>query len=286
MVDSKIALQIQRQVTDRLFSVRGRLVEKDVEVLQIVSRSLRKALHTEICRPTLVKHPLFCTWDRTDSVWLEEFCGSAVEMLFARQRDDIFNAGEEGKAAYYLTSGSVDYMQYPRSSPVAAATKTRMNNNMFLAEAVLWSKWIHVGTAEAGAPCSLLAIYPDAMWKVLKSQGIIRCGGTTLEPNRTASSRHAGIHQTQVGWTRGPGPCRKAVGRVGWSGLIKSNSGWFLGSLLVSGRSRWSTALAFTCVLPKQNLPCQSGRRTLVCQARNLASWFGRCLTKPSDISA
>lgn len=167
-----VALALQ-QATERLGTLKP-LTPSDVPVLGMLSQGVRKELHASACRPRLLEHQLFRLFCTVEKGWLSSFCSEAVEVNFVSEADDLFSPGTAALAAYVLVSGEICYHQVPESSPVAKPSMRVVREQAWLCESALWSKWIHVGKAEATKPCRFLTLHVDAAIVSLKQHHAVR----------------------------------------------------------------------------------------------------------------
>lgn len=166
------ALRVQQQAVDRL-GRKQKLIEKDVQVIQLLSSTLKGALRFEICRPYMIKHPLFRLWIGMDMGMVKRVCTEAAEISYLRPQDDLFTAGSSTDKAYYIISGGVMYIQDPESAPVKEVERMEVGAESWLAEASLWSHWTHVGTAEAIITTQVMHLSAEGLARTLRRhQGI------------------------------------------------------------------------------------------------------------------
>lgn len=156
-VGQHVSVVTFRQATQRV-KAQQPLTTKDVPVLEMLSSALRKEIHSSICRPQLLRHPLFRVLGNIHMPWLEGFCRDVVEIDFLGESDELFGPGTTALAAYMLIGGQMLYTQVPESSPVHEPSVRDVTEGMWLCESALWSQWIHVGTAEATSHCRLVTL--------------------------------------------------------------------------------------------------------------------------------
>lgn len=156
-VSPSLSIITVRQAAQRI-QARKPLTTKDVPVLELLPSVLRKQLHSSLCAPQLVQHPLFRVFSNLDAAWLDRFCNEAVDIGLLGDTDELFISGTAATAAYVLVNGQMHYRQVPESSPVGVRSKRHIPEGAWLCESALWSHWIHVGTAEAIGHCRFLTL--------------------------------------------------------------------------------------------------------------------------------
>lgn len=171
-IGSILAIRTQRQANERL-GERSRLGRQDGFALQVLSRSLQKQLHTEICESKLIGHPFFRVVCNVLSTGFDEFPSNVVTVEIVRASDDIFFAGVVAKAAYMISCGAVAYTQEPMTSPVHEQTTVSVDKGSWLCECALWTEWLHVGSARALGECELLVIDAESFLSSLQGHRIM-----------------------------------------------------------------------------------------------------------------
>mmetsp|Transcript_51791 Transcript_51791/g.123254 ORF Transcript_51791/g.123254 Transcript_51791/m.123254 type:complete len:1036 (+) Transcript_51791:54-3161(+) len=173
-VGTRLSNCVQQQVTERLASHRKLWLE-DVSVLSFISRTLKMQLKFEIACDHLKGIPLFRLWISLDQRTVQNFFMEPVELIHPINKDEIFLAGAAAEAAYIITSGRLRYTQEPASSPCEDLRIEEVGPKQFLAEAGLFTKWIHVGTAAAmDDAMEILSIQAELFVHALRKHGIIR----------------------------------------------------------------------------------------------------------------
>lgn len=172
-VPMDVSHPIQQQATERL-RLRKRVLFQDVEAIALLSASLRSKLCFEVFRPQLVQHPLFRFWNDTANSTLQRFCTAEVETMPHRNDDELFIAGPEvAKQVYLLVEGAIKYIQEPGSSVVDSHSATTVEKGQWLSEAAFWTKWHHVGTAQAITLCSVLHMECEGLVELLRKRGAV-----------------------------------------------------------------------------------------------------------------
>lgn len=172
-VAQHVAVITLRQATQRV-KAQQPLTPKDVPVLEMLSSALRKEIHSSICRPQLMRHPLFRVLGSIQLAWLEGFCRDVVEIDFLGESDELFSPGTTALAAHMLIGGQMLYTQVPESSPVQERSVREVTEGTWLCESALWSQWIHVGTAESTSHCRLLTLRTGPTIEFLQRHHTIR----------------------------------------------------------------------------------------------------------------
>lgn len=170
-------LQVQQQAVERL-NMEERLKEDDVAVLKLLSKSLRLELRHEIFGTYLNTHPLFHLWSKLDKEFIQRLCSQAAEFIFPRQLDEIFVAGTCTDKMYYLVSGTLEYHQDGELIPLPADAEPpkpeAVQEGTWLAEASLWTHWMHVGTCKAVTIGHVLMLDAEEVVKICHRRGAVR----------------------------------------------------------------------------------------------------------------
>lgn len=173
-VSSNLAMQVQRQAMGR-FAVQTRIAKEDVGALEIISRSLQKQLHREVCEPKLVGHPFFRMMRNMDASWFENLLSTVVKVEMFRADDDIFFGGTQASVALHISYGEVSYTQEARFSPDRVPQTWSLGAGTWLCECALWSEWVHVGNARAVSTCELLVIDAERFLDALDGHRVVAC---------------------------------------------------------------------------------------------------------------
>jgi len=171
-VDGKLSLRITKQI-DLKIQKASRLEEEDVKALALLSQSLRLELRYSIFSSHLLHHPVFRFINDESLDVMRSFCMDSVGFKLLQKGDDLFGAGNSSEEAYNLIAGQLRYSQYPETSVCSVAKHTHVLQGRWLAEAALWTHWIHVGCAEATLPSEILVVSADGLAKVLLKHRIL-----------------------------------------------------------------------------------------------------------------
>mmetsp|Transcript_30522 Transcript_30522/g.71258 ORF Transcript_30522/g.71258 Transcript_30522/m.71258 type:complete len:1088 (-) Transcript_30522:115-3378(-) len=167
-VDLHIATLVQKQVKERL-GPKEQLTDVDIPELALLSSSLRLELRLEIYKPHVTVHPLFALWHRIDPSSFKRFCAEALDFRSLRAGDELFVAARAADPqAYLLIQGKIQYEQDPTTAPNLVSNDQKVSSGTVLAEAALYSQWIHVGKASAASNCRLLQVNGELTAEVLK----------------------------------------------------------------------------------------------------------------------
>jgi len=153
----RLSTLVTRQAENRL-ALPEHLREADVPALALLSATLRAELQMEIVRPHMDSHPLFSLWLSVDEVAMRRLCFEAVHSKHLRSAEELFAAGVDATAAYFLIDGLIGYEHDPFSSQAPGMDIVEVHEGSWICEAALWTKWIHVGKAHAIVECDLLSI--------------------------------------------------------------------------------------------------------------------------------
>ena len=176
-----LALPVQKQAHERL-GCRARLTEKEVQVLDILSLSLRMDLRFAIQSPHLAAHPLLRFVLNLDQFLIRGLCWKAVESRVLRAKDDPFGAAAVAGRTSVLTNGTMEYTQDPSSSAVHVEEKTEAGQGQWICDAALRCEWTHVGRMEAVHASELLEVrVEECVQELFKAPALQRVGSVYCE---------------------------------------------------------------------------------------------------------
>lgn len=172
-IGKKMSLMVQKQVMDRMRTAEI-VTCKDVDVLRLLSFSLRSDIQYEICSSHVLRHPFFLLWSEVDFPTLLRFCNEAVSFLVLACSDNLFLAGWYPEKAYVFAQGKLLYAQDPETAMVHKRTVCSVLDGAWICEAALWMQWLTVGTVEATVPSELLEMRGDGIGDVLPKHKVVR----------------------------------------------------------------------------------------------------------------
>lgn len=181
-----MAARVRNQVRNKVDRVR-RIAEDDVQYLELISPALRAELNEHMYLPHLERYPLFRVWVFADDVAVRQLVLKGVRVASYVTGDVIFQTGALADNMFLLVSGKIRYTQDPDTSIVVEKEETLLDDvGRCLAEAALWSQWVHVGTCESASDCALLAINAPVFAQIVGSCRVLDC---TLEYGRVFFDR-------------------------------------------------------------------------------------------------
>lgn len=150
-ISSRLMLRIQRNA--QLAVMSETILEKDVQLLHLVSDGLRQDLHFEMFATSLDQHPFFFRYREECPQAVRRVCHLCVSELHSTAGEVIFNMGEsvEHPKMYIVTEGFLEYHKNDE-------TQHLVSERSWLVEMCLWVPWMHTGNLKAGTSCVLLQI--------------------------------------------------------------------------------------------------------------------------------
>eukprot|EP00438_Fugacium_kawagutii_P009044 Skav202979 [mRNA] locus=scaffold2274:567188:569157:- [translate_table: standard] len=158
LAENKIRSDVSQKVTQFLQhqfekNQKARSTGMRVPLLDLLSGPLFKELQFERHRDSLHNLPLIKDLLEAPDIQTLETLHSAASSLYqlvAAARDIIFLSGNLASSAYFKLSGKLSYFQDQGEEEV--------NNTYWVAEACLWTPWIHMGDFEAQEVSDLLCL--------------------------------------------------------------------------------------------------------------------------------
>jgi len=149
-ISSNLALRMQRSAQHALSAD---LTADLIELLPVVSESLRAEMHFEMYSVALRNNPFFA-WCITDSPQvMRRICHYAMTTLLLSNGDIVFTKGEAPSEpkAYMVMKGNLEYLW--------AGQATQIFEKTWVAEACLWtSSWRHQGALTATNDAKLASL--------------------------------------------------------------------------------------------------------------------------------
>jgi len=124
--------------------------EEMVDIMALLSESLRREMRYEVYCPILNVHPFFSMYMSSSPMAARRICSKAMSMMLVASGDVVFGAGELQKQPrmYILSRGALSYYQsdlYDEELPP----------NAWVSELALWISWRHLGTLRAMKDCRM-----------------------------------------------------------------------------------------------------------------------------------
>jgi len=160
-ISRNVATRVQRNALHAFHELKKNTPEHQIELLALVSEPLRVELHYEIFRPILTFHPFFRCYNDGNPLATRKVCHEAISRLSLSKGDMLFSEGEVPSTPhmYFCTSGKLRYQrdtQRPKSFTVGH----------WAAEGVLWTPWVHFGTAMAKTEVGLIVVDATAFQRI------------------------------------------------------------------------------------------------------------------------
>eukprot|EP00931_Biecheleriopsis_adriatica_P022786 TRINITY_DN14549_c0_g1_i1.p1 TRINITY_DN14549_c0_g1~~TRINITY_DN14549_c0_g1_i1.p1 ORF type:complete len:527 (+),score=81.03 TRINITY_DN14549_c0_g1_i1:799-2379(+) len=160
-VSAELARKVQLSALKALEEEEKNLPESSIELLQMISVTLRQELAFEIMQPILAMHPLFAVLTDFFPSAMQNVCLRSVTRLSLHAEDVLFNdadsasADPQGARMFFVESGILKYYK-PGD---AMFESIQITAGMWLSEATLWTDtWCHCATAKAMTDCQLVVV--------------------------------------------------------------------------------------------------------------------------------
>eukprot|EP00439_Symbiodinium_sp_Y106_P010223 s8059_g1.t1 len=166
-VSPSLTARIHNCLQKALQRSRRRVHVDEIRIFQQLPLSLKFELTSEIYSPTLGRHPFFNFCHSCLPSESRKIYSNGVSQKYLVMSQELLTTGEAGKHMYFLQTGTLNYKQ---ENEPEYRTKAEQ---LWLVEAALWLKWIHVGTAESLTHCELLGLDVGKVQDVLKDEATV-----------------------------------------------------------------------------------------------------------------
>lgn len=165
-ISSQLTMRVQRNARHSLLESRHNCLEKDIELLHLISEPLRMEIHFELYNPILEAHPLFRRMRDESPASNRRVCHSAVCTCFMWPGDIVFVDGEvkQNPEMYFVMNGQLEYAS--ENIDRAEVEVAKVEIGVWVAEPVLWCNWVHQGVFKARKQCELLALSANAFCEI------------------------------------------------------------------------------------------------------------------------
>jgi len=157
-ISRELASRVQRNARHALREQNRYTPEGSVELMALISDPLRVEIHYEVYSPVLMTHPFFHLYNMVNPVAVRNICHSAVDSMLISRGDFVFAESEPPvrPRMYFIVSGKLEY------TPGAQDTERLLVQDLlprqWVAEAVLWTRWVHMGSLQAPTECRLASL--------------------------------------------------------------------------------------------------------------------------------
>merc|ERR1711953_1346224 len=105
--------------------------------------------------PFLMNHPFFNRYIKECPQVMRKVCHSSMGHLNFSKGDIVFHPGEALKEPkmYFVSYGTLKYLTSGSSEP-----PTNVTTHEWVAEATLWTEWMHQGTFYSESDCQLCVL--------------------------------------------------------------------------------------------------------------------------------
>lgn len=152
-ISTSLAVRVQRNAQHVIVERKRNMPESSVDLLGMISESLRAEVHFEVYWKTIKEHLLFNCYCEINLTAMRKVCHTAISMWHTSHGDTIFNDLETPAypRMYFCQSGALIYRRVDEKPDI-------LRDGRFAAEAVLWTHWMHVGTLRGMANVSTMLV--------------------------------------------------------------------------------------------------------------------------------
>jgi len=161
-ITNKLALRVQRNAKHVLQEQQRFMPEASVELLALVSEPLRVEIHFEMYSVVFQKHPFFAHYIEACPQVMRKVCHEAMSSLPVSRGDIIFNAGEipSHPKMYFIGKGDFKYTSM-------FDDEVSITEGSWLAEATLWTSWMHRGALVASGECRVFVLDAKSFQRIV-----------------------------------------------------------------------------------------------------------------------
>jgi len=163
-VSSDIKMRIMRTAQSRVKEQERFTAESDVNLLAHLSEPLKIQLHFELRSKTLSWHPFMKRFCSSHPEVMGKVCHNSVAFKSVSSGDVVFSTGEQPNHGrmLFVEDGTFTYRK-DNGSP----REVIVHREQWIAEAFLWTTWVHRGKLVAKGECRLLELDSE------KFQGVV-----------------------------------------------------------------------------------------------------------------
>jgi hypothetical protein len=157
-ISQALSLRVMRNAKHALAEQQCFTSERNVELLLLVSEPLKAELHFEMYTRIYDVHPFFSKYVEECPQVMRQVSHLATSLLMMSSGDIVFSAGEKSSTPrmFIVTKGRLQY-----TGTQGTAQLVTPHGGMVIAEAALWTSWMHRGILVAIGESSLMALDAD-----------------------------------------------------------------------------------------------------------------------------
>jgi hypothetical protein len=129
--------------------------KEEVQMFQMLPDSLFMDVILEIYDQDLEVHPLFEDLLQSQRNLMQYLCRDAIQEIMLSQYGELFGPGQIAGQMYFMRQGLLTYCCRHLDERKHVG---RNENEKWIAEAVLWTNWVHQGTCEAETESTVIAL--------------------------------------------------------------------------------------------------------------------------------
>merc|ERR1712032_123409 len=151
-----LSLRIKRFMKIHYNSRKSRVHEEDIAFFRNLPVNLKIELHEEMYLPVIIAHPLLSVVSKVDYETALELCHLAMSQTYIIATQDVFVEDELATQMFFIVKGRLQY--YPKKARCHASVPVAQT--AWVAEPVLWTKWMHCGRLLATLSSEVAALDP------------------------------------------------------------------------------------------------------------------------------
>lgn len=141
-----------------------RLQERNIQILTLLSQSLRAELKAAIYEPRISKHPFFVLLSKVAPLTTRTLCSSAVSRIEVGRSDQLFAYGDTADKMYFISMGELVYFRHDLVDESEVLT-----TDSWFCEPVLWTFWTYQGTLQSKIESVLSAVDAEKFGEIVQS---------------------------------------------------------------------------------------------------------------------
>jgi len=145
-VSRELSIRMKRYIDLVIVPNYHKLNVPDVVLIPKLSAHLRSKLNSELLSQIVCIHPFLGHVRGNYDAVMDAVCNGVVESMSLARGDVAFGSGQVARGMFIVTDGLLDYIPVADSESGMQVVK----KGRWVAEATLWTKWVHQGQLQAG----------------------------------------------------------------------------------------------------------------------------------------
>jgi len=173
---AELCERVRKNAMHRSQVLRSHIYPQDVELLGLVSDTLRMEVMYSVWEPCLRQSNVFAPLCSSDKPVVQLIAQEAVQLKVLAAQDYAFHSNEEAESSLYIICGNLSYTpnmtvigHHIANCTFARAISVSADMHKWICEITLWAPWMHVGDLVSSSDSDIACVVTSAFSNILKT---------------------------------------------------------------------------------------------------------------------